>query len=93
MLCGAGDDVVEYTIWKPMWSSTFVVLTQFELLTSGTSSGSAKVMSAHYWNLLATMRLSCSGVCTHVVKSSAVLRKLNNLDSRVVSNLGCIVGR
>jgi hypothetical protein len=59
MLCGAGDDVVEYTTWKPMCWSGAVVLTQFELLTSGTSSGSAKVMSAHCGILLATVRLSC----------------------------------
>jgi hypothetical protein len=73
------------------WSGA-VVLTQFELLTSGTSSGSAKVMSAHCGILLATVRRSCRGAFTYVVKSSAVLRKLNNLDCRIVANLGCEVG-
>jgi hypothetical protein len=45
---GAGDEVVVYTIWKPMVSPMVVELKQFVELTSGTSSGSAKVISAHY---------------------------------------------
>lgn len=48
MLCGAGELVVAYTIWKPISWPGVVLLKQFVEFTSGTSSGSAKVMSAHW---------------------------------------------
>jgi hypothetical protein len=47
-VCEAGDEVVAKTIWKPISSPMAVELKQFDLLTSGTSCGSAKVISAHY---------------------------------------------
>lgn len=49
MVCGAGDEVVVYTIWNPMsCPAADVVFKQLVLLTSGTSCGSANVMSAHF---------------------------------------------
>lgn len=49
MVCGAGELVVEYTSSKLMIGLLFasVELKQFSFVTRGTSSGSAKVMSAH----------------------------------------------
>ena len=72
------------------WSGD-VVLTQFVSLTSGTSSGSAKVMSAHCSILLVTVSSLFSDAVTHVVESSTMLRKLDNLNSRVVADLRRVV--
>jgi energy-converting hydrogenase Eha subunit H len=49
---GAGELVVEYSIWKSMiLLEPSVELKQFSLVTSGTSFGSAKVISAHCFNV------------------------------------------
>ena len=72
------------------WSGV-VVLRQLVSLTSGTSSGSAKVMSAHCSSLLVTVSSLFSDAVTHVVEGSTMLRKLDNLNSRIVADLRCVV--
>ena len=69
-----------------------VVLEQFVSFTSGTSLGSAKVMSTH-----CSIKIS-DEICitslkqnTHVVQSSSMLRSLDDLDRRVLADHGSVI--
>lgn len=86
-LCGAGELVVAYTTSKPISWPGCVLLKQLVLLTSGTSSGSANVMSAHCRFVSSDGRERPIGkVGTHVIQGSTVLRCLDDLDGRIVAN-------
>lgn len=52
-LCGAGELVVVYSIWNPIFWLGCVELKQFSGVTGSTSCGSAKVISTHYHDVLA----------------------------------------
>jgi len=89
LTCAAGyarELVVVYTIWKPMLSSGFDELKQFVLLTSGTSSGSANVISAHCVHFISHRLKNTWKPNTYIVERGAVLRRLNDLDGCIVAD-------
>lgn len=67
---------------KPM----LVVFSQLDLVTSGTSLGSAKVMSAHCASHSSVMIVHRSRAVPYIVQSSPMLCRLNHLDGSIIAN-------
>ena len=95
--------------WKTKSISMSVELLQFWGVTSGTSSGSAKVMSTHY-KLHACQRWLPSqrtfpeqqifsfihriqGAKTYIIQRGSMLCRLNDLNGSIIADLGGEVGR
>ena len=81
--------VVLKTSWKPMSEE----LKQFVMFTSGTSAGSAKVMSTHYTLSISDFSLTEHVQLAYTVKRCSMYSRLHDLDGSIVSNIRCIVGR
>ncbi len=89
---GAADDSLR--VVKTSSNPMLVVLAQFSSVTSGTSLGSAKVISTHCAPSSSARPFSSGGRGgTYVIQRRSVLGGLDHLDGRVLSDLGRVIHR
>lgn len=76
-----------------MLSPTVLELKQFSRVTSGTSSGSANVISAHYHGISTPSPTHYVPRITYIIKRRPMLRRLNNLNRSIVPHTRRIIRR